>query len=286
MLNSKSVPAALAAVSFAALLLAAAPLGAQEQEPAEERAEEAAEVQAEVEAQAPAPPQTEVEAPPQEEIDRWRVKLDLTFSGASGNQDLRFFDGGFQVTHLRTEAAEVEVAARARSGSQDGDRIAESYSGSLRVDALPDQPWSPFAFASVERDRFRELDLRSNAGGGIKYTFYRNDRTELSLSSAVLHSREDLRPLDAPTHTDGRLSWRFKGYRELRDGVRLEHVSAYQPVWDRSEDYQARTDTQLSVQLFSIMAVTAGHQYERDSTPPEGVEPDDHYVKLGVQVQL
>lgn len=229
-----------------------------------------------------------VEARPAEAepIDRWRVKFDVTFSGASGNQDLRFFDGGFQVTHLRTEAAEIELAARARAGSQDGDRIAESYGGSLRVDALPQQPWSPFAFASVERDRFRALDLRSNAGGGVKYTFYRNDQTELSLSTAVLHSREDLRPLGAPTHTDGRLSWRFKGYRELREGVRLEHVSVYQPVWDLSDDYQARTDTQLSVQLFSLMAVTAAHQYERDSTPPEGVEPDDHYVKLGVQVQL
>jgi len=217
--------------------------------------------------------------------DRWRILLDVTYSGASGNQNLQFFDGGFRVTHLDTDVAEIEVATRARTGTDDGERIAERYQMSIKADAYPEARWSPFVFGSAERDRFKQLDLRSNAGGGVKYTIVRDEETEVSLSMAVLHSHEDFRT-SGDSVDDGRLSWRFKGLRELREGVVVQNVSFYQPVWDAGNDYQASSDTQLNVQVFGGLAMTAGYQYERDSTPAEGVKPDDHYVKVGVQVQL
>lgn len=221
-----------------------------------------------------------------EKPDLWRILLDLTYSGASGNQDLVFFDGGFKVTRLETHVAEFEAAARARTGTQDGERVAESYQASLKADARPEERWSPFVFASAQRDRFKQLDLRTSAGGGVKYTFVRAEDTEASLSFAVLHSRDDFRPADLPTETDGRLSWRFKGYRELREGVVLENVSFYQPVWDTGSDYLLDSETTLGVQVFSMLAVKASYQFERDSTPPPDVVPNDQYVKLGIQLQL
>ena len=220
------------------------------------------------------------------EPDLWKVLLDATYSGSAGNQDLSFFDGGTRVTRIEPEAVELELNLRGRSGSDDGERVAESYQASLRADAFPEARWSPFVFASAERDRFKALDLRTNAGGGAKYTFLRAEDTEVSLSLAVLHSRDDFRLADAPTETDGRLSLRFKGAHELREGVRVENVSFYQPVWDVFDDYIAQSENILAVQVFSALAVTASYVYQRDSTPPPDIESDDHHVKVGIQLQL
>lgn len=274
----------------AILLLLAAPVAGQEPEakPQEQPAEAQA-GQAEADDADGAPQHEPAGGPqpePEPEIDRWKVLLDFAFSGAQGNQDLAFFDGGFRLTHLQTELAEFELAARGRTGSEDGNQVAESYRGSLKVDAYPEADWSPFVFGSVERDRFRQLDLRSNLGGGVKHTFLRRPNTLASISVAVLHNREDFRPTELPTSSDGRLSWRFKGQHDFREGVRLENVTFYQPVWDAGGDYVLSSAVQLGVKLFSALAVTAAYEYERDSTPAPEVQPDDHYVKVGVQVQI
>ena len=221
-----------------------------------------------------------------EEPDLWRVLLDIAYSGSSGNQNLSFLDAGMGITRLETDVAEFELTARGRSGTDDGVRVAESYMASLRADAFPLDRWSPFVFASAERDRFKQLDLRSNAGGGIKYTFLREEDTEVSISLAALHNREDFRLADEPTRTDGRFSWRFKGDHELRDGVRVQNVSFYQPVFDAFDDYVIQSESRLAVQVFSMLAVSTSYVYQRDSTPPADVLPDDHHVKLGVQLQL
>lgn len=218
--------------------------------------------------------------------DLWSVLLDATYSGSSGNQNLSFFDVGTRIKRLETDIVELELAARGRSGTDDGVRVAESYMASLKADAMPEQRVSPFVFASAERDRFKQLDLRTNAGGGVKYTFVRAEDTEVSLSLAVLHNREDFRIADLPTQSDGRLSWRFKGAHELREGVRVENVSFYQPVWDRAGDYLMQSESVVAVQVFSMLALTTSYVYQRDSTPPPDVEPDDHHLKLGVQLQL
>lgn len=221
-----------------------------------------------------------------EEPDLWRMLFDLTYSGSSGNQNLSFFDAGTRVTRLEPEAVELELNLRGRSGTDDGVRVAESYLASLRADAFPEARWSPFVFASAERDRFKALDLRTNAGGGAKYTFLRAEDTEVSLSLAVLHSRDNFRLAEVPTETDGRLSLRFKGTHELRDGVRVENVTFYQPVWDVFDDYLAQSENILAVQVFSALAVTSSYVYQRDSTPPPEVESDDHHVKVGIQLQF
>ena len=222
----------------------------------------------------------------EEEPDLWRLLVDATYSGSAGNQTLSFFDGGVRVTRLEPQAVELELNARGRTGTDDGVRVAESYTMSLKADAMPEARVSPFVFGSAERDRFKLLDLRTNAGGGVKYTFLRAEDTEVSLSLAALHNREDFRIADAPVQTDGRLSLRFKGAHELRDGVRVESVSFYQPVWDVFDDYQMQSENIIAVQVFSLLAVTASYVYQRDSTPPPDVEPNDHHVKLGIQLQL
>lgn len=218
--------------------------------------------------------------------DAWRVLLDIAYSGSSGNQNLSFIDAGMGVTRLETDVAEFELTARARSGTDDGVRVAESYRASLQADAFPMAHWSPFVFGSAERDRFKQLDLRTNAGGGIKYTFLREEHSEVSLSLAVLHSREDFRIAEEPTRSDGRFSWRFKGGHQLGEEVRVQNVSFYQPVWDAPGDYLVQSESVLSVQVFSMLAVAGSYVYQRDSTPPADVLPEDHHVKLGVQLQL
>ena len=56
--------------------------------------------------------------------------------------------------------------------------------------------------------------------------------------------------------------------------------------WDVYDDYIAQSESVLAVQILSRLAITTSYVFQRDSTQPEEVAPDDHHVKLGVQLQL
>lgn len=227
-----------------------------------------------------------VEEPP----DRWKVVLDLSFTGSSGNNEMSMLAAGARATHLVTAEYELEASLQTRYGHSEGREVARSAKGGLSFDLHPEDRWSPFLTLELERDPFRRLDLRSNGGGGMKYTLIDTERAALSLSSAAIYSYEDLAPAE-----DGhpgelshlvRSSWRYKGMRAFGDGASVEQVVWYQPLWDLPSDYLMRAETALGVQMTEGLFLRLVHSFQRDSTPPPEVEPDDHVVTMGISIQM
>jgi putative salt-induced outer membrane protein YdiY len=220
--------------------------------------------------------------------DSWSAVVDLAFSGASGTDQTVLLTTGFKVAHLRTERFEMELSGSVRYGRSEGREVARNLKSGFKLDVLPAAQWSPFISITGERDPFRKLDMRSNSGAGIKYSFWRAPQGEASLSAAVLHSYENFvysaeDPL--PTRHSARWSWRFKGNRMLGERVRIENTSLYQPVWDHSSEYLLDMNTSIRVPMTTRIAVGLTHSFERDSRPPEGVRKDDHLVKAGLTIE-
>jgi putative salt-induced outer membrane protein YdiY len=220
--------------------------------------------------------------------DSWSAVVDLAFSGASGNDQTVLLTTGFTVAPLRTERFEMELSGSVRYGRSEGREVARNLKSGFKLDVLPAAQWSPFISITGERDPFRKLDMRSNSGAGIKYSFWRAPQGEASLSGAVLHSYENFvysaeDPL--PTRHSARWSWRFKGNRMLGERVRIENTSLYQPVWDHSSEYLLDMNTSIRVPMTTRIAVGLTHSFERDSRPPEGVRKDDHLVKAGLTIE-
>lgn len=229
-------------------------------------------------------------AQPEPAAKRWEARVDFGLTAASGNQELTVLTSGVRLTHLRTESMEFELTGQARYGRSEGTEVARNVRGGLRVDLQPQAVWSPFLFMTAERDPFRRLDLRANGGAGVKRVLTNTGQSNLSLSVAALYSHQQLRsepdlPAE-PREQMARWSWRLKGRHDLESGVRLEGVVFYQPVWDRAADYLLDADAAVRVRLSERLGLNVTYTYNRDSTPPTDVRPDDHLLQVGFSVDF
>lgn len=222
--------------------------------------------------------------------DRWKMGLDLLFTGTSGNESLVVFSTGARVTHLVKKDFELEAAVQARYGRSKGLEVARNLKGSLKFDLHPEARWSPFAFLQAERDPFRKLDLRAGGGTGAKYTALKSKTAELSFSGGALLNYEEVRtPVSSevsPVRRDARASWRTVARRELPSGFRMEQTTQFQPLLENSADYLLEAKTSARARVTKAVAVTLTHSYQRDSTPPPQVRPDDHRLEMGLVVEF
>ena len=229
----------------------------------------------------------EADAGPEEAPDRWGAEVGFSLNSSGGNESLTVLIGEIGLTRLETEALELSLDGRFRYGRSEGEEVANSLRGGITADIWPSARWSPFVFATAERDRFKKLDLRLSGGTGLKRTFYQNDWDEVSLSAAVLYAYEDT-DVD-PEFGDGitetaRWSWRGRARRQIREGTRLEQIVFYQPAWNEFDDYLIEASSSARVALTRTLAFTAAALYERDSTPAPEVGPDDWSVALGLSL--
>lgn len=222
--------------------------------------------------------------------DRWKMGVDLLFTGTSGNESLVMLSSGARITHLVRKEFELEAAVQGRYGHNRGTPVARNVKGSLKFDLHPEARWSPFVFLQAERDPLRKLDVRAGGGAGAKYTVARSKTAELSFSGGALLNYEELRTADAPgvdrLRHDARASWRARAKRELPSGFRFEQNTSFQPLLEDGSDYLLEARTTGRARVTRTVAVTLSHTYQRDSTPPPEVHPDDHRVEMGVTVEF
>lgn len=220
-----------------------------------------------------------------EEPDRWAGEVGFSLNTSGGNERLTVLTSSVGLSHLETSAYQASIGGRLRYGRSEGEEVARNIRGNTTIDLWPESRFTPFLFATAENDPFKKLRARLNGGSGVKRTFWRDGWSEASLSGAVLYSYENIR-VDEPVGVDikhnARWSWRARGRKQLGDGRRFEHVTFYQPVWDQLGDYLIESQTSARWSLTSDLAFTTTLLYERNSTPPEGVGPDDWSLAVGL----
>lgn len=229
--------------------------------------------------------------PAEEEPDRWKTVLDIAFTSTQGNERLTLLSSEVKLTHLLQDAYSFELMLRGRYGRSEGEEVAKNYRLSLDFAKGRANRLSPFLFTSAEHDPFRRLDLRANGGAGARFRFYEADGGEASVSGALLYSYEDrsgvsLNSAVAQFERDGRWSWRIQGQQEVGEGMRLEHTTFYQPIWNEGDDYLLEVTSKARALIGSRMAVTFTHSFERDSTPLPEVEKNDSLFKVGVTFEI
>jgi hypothetical protein len=235
---------------------------------------------------APATAQPDIAVPPA----RWTASFDLGFNGSTGNTQLAVFSSGFQVKHLLTEEFTLEWSGHYRYGESEGAVVARNMRTTLNLDLFPRERISPFLFTTLERDPFRRLRVRSDGGGGAKLVVHRRPDSEASISGALLYSHEafTVRPGGAlpGARTDGRWSVRARGRTQLREGLRVEHTSFLQPVWNDIGDYNMDAVTRLAIQLNQRLAIGLTHNFRFDSTPPADVLRADQALQANFTIQF
>lgn len=219
--------------------------------------------------------------------DRWNAEAGLALNSSGGNESLTIITTTLGITHQRDDVFELGVSTRFRYGRSEGEKVAENVRGDVSLDLWPSAGWSPFLFATGEQDPFKRLEIRVNGGAGVKRTFWQEDWNEVSLSSALLYSYEDLAVPDSLgsgiTQT-ARWSFRARARKEVGKGSRLEQVVFFQPAYDRLHDYQLESVSSVRLAFTEQLSFTTTFLFQRDNTPAPDVKPDDYSIAVGLSL--
>ncbi len=218
-------------------------------------------------------------------VDRWAVGSELGLNAARGNSSYTMLSTGLRVTHLNKKDFELDWASALTYGESNNAVIARRMSTALKADYRPAATWSPFTFASIERDRIRRIDALANGGAGAKWTFFRSKEGAASLSAAGLYSRKDVVGEDTT-----QLAWRFsvrpKIVQKSSAGWSIEHTTFYQPAIGNAGDYTLDAATRLGYSPNKISTLFAQYTYRVDSRPPAGVKREDQLMLAGIKLSF
>ncbi len=149
----------------------------------------------------------------------------------------------------------------------DGDRVVikRLWLGTLTADWKPQARWSPFLLGTVETNLEKRIALRLNSGAGVKYTALRSERSDLSVSVALLDER--VRPDEAGAATTRLTRWstRFRVRHAFDERTRISHVTFWRPSATAIDRYLVQSTTELAVGLTRRTAITLSFLDNYDS---------------------
>lgn len=220
------------------------------------------------------------------EPDLWRTQIDFGLNSATGNTSLTTLLTGISFKRLETEEIELELSANYRYGKNDGKTIADLFQGLFKLDIKPRADWSPFLFASTERNPVRRVDLRANGGAGLKYTPWRTERGKGSVSLASIFNYENLEETGA-TILEAEKAVRFSARVKLNlyfgEGAEYEFIVFHQPIWNDLSDYYLNADTSLRVPVAGGLSMVLRYEFRHDQTPAEGIKKDDGFLTVSLR---
>ncbi len=183
---------------------------------------------------------------------------------------------------------ETILSASLGYGESEGLKDENDFYSSFTIDLFYKNKFSPFLLQLTEYSYSRDIDLRSQSGGGIKYTFIEVPEFKSSISAAVIYDYTNLR--EKPGNTDSRLwrlSARFKfKFTPFGDKVTLSHFTFYQPSLKEYKNASWRSETTLAAPLTEFLAFISTYRYTHDAVVPAGVKQDDHKLTFGLEINF
>lgn len=140
------------------------------------------------------------------------------------------------------------------TSQENGDRTTTKrvWLGSVSLDLQPHATVSPFVYGSVESNLEKRISERYSLGVGAKRTFVNNDRSEASLSLALLDERTEPRRTTAAAPEITRLtrwSWRGRVRHQFDHRLRISHVTFWRPSIGGDRSYLIQSNSELIYQL-------------------------------------
>ena len=206
----------------------------------------------------------------------WGASGSVGFSDQSGNSRARGIAGELEIQR-RSPRDRITLGGginREFRENDDGDLVTAvaKYYGSLRFDLYFLPRFFAFAATLQERDRFQDLDLRSNYTAGFGFQFIGTRTTEMRLSvssgirvenfldngrttAAVLNSSGDVKEKLGPLMFDWKIAWT--------------------PNIQDLGDFRARSNATLTAAVYAGLGFRIGLLNEYNSRPRPGVEKHD-----------
>jgi len=204
---------------------------------------------------------------------RWTIRLNAGVDIEKGNTDSEEYhlDTKFFV---RTERSRYTIWAELDK-EYDADVLSEdSAFGILKYDHFLTKKWYGWLGTLLERDAFKDLNLRTVAGAGPGRQFLESPSTNLGVEIGPAYVNEDFD--EAEDQGYGAFTWRLD-YDHYFWGNRVLFFHWQYGLWSiaDSEDVAIYTRTGLRIPLVKGLSATLQYNWDLDNGVPSGEEEID-----------
>lgn len=214
--------------------------------------------------------------------DVWSGSVKFDFSGASGNTDETNL-GGKAAAKRETEFDRLFLSLQGRFENDDGAETRNEITGMGKLERDITDRLFAFGSLELERDKFEEIDLRTNLTGGLGYFIIKEDTQELKPRLGVGY--EVTAYENDPTEKDVVFSAGYDYRVDMLDKLRFAHSFTYLPaVENLADDYRLDSDASLAYPINEAKTwnVELGLQHQYDAMPAGDVKKLDTYYSLGL----
>lgn len=218
---------------------------------------------------------------------QWKTTGEFSFTDVSGNRSLSLLTARAGFGRHGGDDLDLTATLGVRYGRSSGDVAVEDYATGGEMRFRPTGVVSPFVNVSGTRDDIRNIAVRLAVAAGADLNLvHESDRT-IAVGLALLQDYESHQGTDStpasPATSLTRFNLRVTGKLPLRPGVSIVHRSTVEPVAGDLGDYLLTSETGLRVQVAGSAAVQTTWRFNRDTSPPDGVQfRNDRTLTVGI----
>jgi putative salt-induced outer membrane protein YdiY len=221
--------------------------------------------------------------PPTEPVVKLKGHLNIGLTSSKGNteNESQHLDGEFVA---RTEKNRYTVGAEINRADDDGEQTVNNSVGYLKYDHFMTDKYFVYSNAFFEKDKFKDLNLRTALGLGAGYQFLEKPLINLSIEGGLAYINEDLENDLDEDYQSARWALNFDKYL-LDKAVQFFHFHEGFLGFEEKSDLFIRSRTGFRLPIYKAFNATLQFNYDWDKMPAAGREKSDimYIFNLGYQ---
>lgn len=222
--------------------------------------------------------------PVEEPAVKMKARLNYGITSTRGNteKDTQHFDGEFVA---RTDINRYTAGGELNKSEDRGNRTENNSLAYLKYDHFLSKKWFLYGNAQFEKDKFKDLKLRSLAGIGSGYQFLETPHTNLSLEAGINYVNEDYETTLDESYSSSRWSINYDRYF-LGKAFQLFHFHEGFVSIEDTDDLFIKSRTGIRIPMFKSINATLQYNLDWDKSPPAGREKSDKTLMFTLGYQF
>jgi len=213
----------------------------------------------------------------------WKGRLNLGFSATGGNTDKESYHVDAETT-VRRKRQRVKLALEYNREKDSGKKSEDNVVASAKYDQFLTKQWFAFLNATVARDPFQGLNLRTATGGGAGYQFFDTKKRRLSTEIGINYVKENFNTQTNASYPSAR--WSIDYEEDLfRSRMTAFHFQEGLLGLEDTSDLIIRTHSGLRFPLIHGFLATLQANIDWDNSPAPGKTRTDktYLLTLGYE---
>ncbi len=210
----------------------------------------------------------------------WKGHINTSFSVSDGNTNSENLNGDIELS-ARTKKNRFTIGSIYNRSEDAGDTTDANILGYGKYDYFFTKKLYSLINLSLEKNRFKDLNLRTTAGAGIGYQVFESSPKNLSFETGINYIKEDFKV--ANDNESPAFRWAvFYDVYLLPDTLQLFHDHVIFVNLDYGENILIRSRTGLKVPATKKLYISIQVNFDWDNTPPENKERKDTTYIVGL----